>query len=105
MFIQTEQTPNPATLKFLPGRDVLLRSRLEALFRVAGLEPPPARIEADSISFIAACMSASEGDTCHDCEVAIWLKASMSFSHGNAPPNIRRSSMLSGSSPPHGRFV
>jgi Fe-S cluster biogenesis protein NfuA len=23
MFIQTEQTPNPATLKFLPGRDVL----------------------------------------------------------------------------------
>ena len=23
MFIETEQTPNPATLKFLPGRDVL----------------------------------------------------------------------------------
>lgn len=23
MFIQTETTPNPATLKFLPGRDVL----------------------------------------------------------------------------------
>ena len=23
MFIQTEQTPNPATLKFLPGREVL----------------------------------------------------------------------------------
>jgi len=23
MFIQTEQTPNPSTLKFLPGRDVL----------------------------------------------------------------------------------
>lgn len=22
MFIQTEETPNPATLKFLPGRDV-----------------------------------------------------------------------------------
>ncbi|MEC7303989.1 MAG: NifU family protein, partial [Pseudomonadota bacterium] len=22
MFIQTEQTPNPATLKFLPGRSV-----------------------------------------------------------------------------------
>ena len=22
MFIQTEDTPNPATLKFLPGRDV-----------------------------------------------------------------------------------
>lgn len=24
MFIQTEETPNPATLKFLPGRDVLV---------------------------------------------------------------------------------
>ena len=23
MFIQTEATPNPATLKFLPGQDVL----------------------------------------------------------------------------------
>jgi Fe-S cluster biogenesis protein NfuA len=25
MFIQTEQTPNPATLKFLPGREVVTR--------------------------------------------------------------------------------
>ena len=25
MFIQTEQTPNPATLKFLPGREVMVR--------------------------------------------------------------------------------
>ena len=25
MFIQTEKTPNPATLKFLPGRTVLLK--------------------------------------------------------------------------------
>ena len=23
MFIQTEETPNPSTLKFLPGREVL----------------------------------------------------------------------------------
>ena len=23
MFIQTESTPNPATLKFLPGREVM----------------------------------------------------------------------------------
>lgn len=36
MFIQTESTPNPATLKFLPGREVLpygtldLRSRADA---------------------------------------------------------------------------
>jgi len=44
----------------LPGRDVLLRSRLEALFRVAGLEPPPAKIESDSITFIAAVLRNSD---------------------------------------------
>jgi DNA-binding transcriptional LysR family regulator len=44
----------------LPGRDVLLRSRLEALFRVAGIEPPPAKIESDSISFIAAVLHDSD---------------------------------------------
>lgn len=32
MFIQTEATPNPATLKFLPGRDVLGEGTME--FRV-----------------------------------------------------------------------
>ena len=30
MFIQTEATPNPATLKFLPGRVVLSDSTFEA---------------------------------------------------------------------------
>ncbi|MFK8253601.1 NifU family protein [Ancylobacter terrae] len=30
MFIQTEATPNPATLKFLPGRTVLAQGTLEA---------------------------------------------------------------------------
>ena len=29
MFIQTETTPNPATLKFLPGRTVLATGTLE----------------------------------------------------------------------------
>jgi Fe-S cluster biogenesis protein NfuA len=52
MFIQTEATPNPATLKFLPGRDVLVgeprdfRDRdgavasplAQALFEVPGVE-------------------------------------------------------------------
>ena len=52
MFIQTEATPNPATLKFLPGRDVLVgeprdfREResaaisplAAALFEVPGVE-------------------------------------------------------------------
>jgi Fe-S cluster biogenesis protein NfuA len=29
MFIQTEETPNPATMKFLPGQDVLPQGTLE----------------------------------------------------------------------------
>ncbi len=29
MFIQTEPTPNPATLKFLPGRAVLAHGTLD----------------------------------------------------------------------------
>ncbi|MBO0712778.1 MAG: NifU N-terminal domain-containing protein, partial [Acetobacteraceae bacterium] len=29
MFIQTETTPNPATLKFLPGRTVLVEGTLD----------------------------------------------------------------------------
>jgi DNA-binding transcriptional LysR family regulator len=44
----------------LPGRDVLSRARLDALFRVAGLDPPHARIESDSISFIAAALHDSD---------------------------------------------
>ena len=46
----------------LPGRDVLyLRSRLEALFRVAGLEPPPAKIEDElrSPSSLQFCATAT----------------------------------------------
>lgn len=58
--LRTKRRSQPSsTLAYpwvLPGRDVLLRSRLEALFRVAGLEPPPAKIESDSISFIAAVL-------------------------------------------------
>ncbi len=30
MFIQTEATPNPATLKFLPGRPVMAEGTFEA---------------------------------------------------------------------------
>ena len=42
MFIQTEATPNPATLKFIPGRDVLadgtadFRSKSDAAEFAAG---------------------------------------------------------------------
>ena len=29
MFIQTEETPNPATLKFLPGKTIISKGTLE----------------------------------------------------------------------------
>lgn len=44
----------------LPSRSVLSRRRLEALFRVAGLEPPDPNIEADSIPFIAGVLRNSD---------------------------------------------
>ncbi|MDE2029781.1 MAG: NifU family protein [Alphaproteobacteria bacterium] len=31
MFIQTEETPNPATMKFLPGREVMVDGTLDAV--------------------------------------------------------------------------
>lgn len=40
MFIQTETTPNPATLKFLPGRVVMLEGTFEARDE-AGAVPSP----------------------------------------------------------------
>ena len=39
MFIQTEATPNPATLKFIPGRTVLDTDTIE----FSTSTPPPAR--------------------------------------------------------------
>jgi len=43
MFIQTEVTPNPATLKFLPGRSVLSSGTLEIRERDAAERSPLAR--------------------------------------------------------------
>ncbi|HWM83037.1 MAG TPA: NifU family protein [Pseudolabrys sp.] len=40
MFIQTEATPNPATLKFLPGRDVLAGGALDMPSREAAAQSP-----------------------------------------------------------------
>jgi Fe-S cluster biogenesis protein NfuA len=40
MFIQTEVTPNPATLKFLPGKDVLGTGTLEMRDRDAAAQSP-----------------------------------------------------------------
>ena len=38
MFIQTEQTPNPSTLKFLPGRVVMEKGTMD--FASADTAPP-----------------------------------------------------------------
>jgi Fe-S cluster biogenesis protein NfuA len=43
MFIQTEQTPNPATLKFLPGRDVLGRGTADFPTPEAAVRSPLAQ--------------------------------------------------------------
>jgi hypothetical protein len=40
MFIQTEQTPNPATLKFLPGRQVMSSGTANFTRRTAGRRSP-----------------------------------------------------------------
>src|SRR3954465_14733625 len=40
MFIQTEATPNPATLKFLPGRTVLATGTLEMRDRGEAAQSP-----------------------------------------------------------------
>ena len=45
MFIQTEQTPNPATLKFLPGREVLGHGTADFLdYETAGRSPLATRL-------------------------------------------------------------
>ena len=41
MFIQTEATPNPATLKFLPGRVVMPEGTFEARDSRAGANVSP----------------------------------------------------------------
>jgi Fe-S cluster biogenesis protein NfuA len=40
MFIQTEPTPNPATLKFLPGRSVLAHGTLEMRDKATAAQSP-----------------------------------------------------------------
>src|ERR1043166_2244981 len=40
MFIQTEATPNPATLKFLPGRPVLESGTLDMRSKEAAAQSP-----------------------------------------------------------------
>src|SRR5260370_1515543 len=52
MFIQTEPTPNPATLKFLPGRSVLTHGTLEMRDKAAAHQSPLAErlFEVDGVT-------------------------------------------------------
>jgi len=52
MFIQTEPTPNPATLKFLPGRAVLASGTLDMRDKAAAAQSPLAErlFEIDGVS-------------------------------------------------------
>ena len=52
MFIQTEATPNPATLKFLPGRTVLATGTLEMRDKTEAAQSPLAErlFEIDGVS-------------------------------------------------------
>jgi Fe-S cluster biogenesis protein NfuA len=67
MFIQTEATPNPATLKFLPGRPVLAQGTLEFLDPGATKESPLAArlFEVDGVTGVflgSDFISVTKGD-------------------------------------------
>ena len=67
MFIQTEATPNPATLKFLPGRPVLAQGTLEFLEPEATKDSPLAArlFEIDGVTGVflgSDFISVSKGD-------------------------------------------
>ena len=58
MFIQTEATPNPATLKFLPGRTVMPEGTVD--FRAADeAKNSPLAQRLFDVDGVAACSSAA----------------------------------------------
>ena len=57
MFIQTEATPNPATLKFLPGRPVLESGTLDMSTPEAAVQSPLAARKEKSTVPDARCRS------------------------------------------------
>ena len=59
MFIQTEATPNPATLKFLPGRAVLERGTLDMPSKEAATQSP---IPPRELNGAAPCESQLDND-------------------------------------------
>ena len=69
MFIQTEETPNPATLKFLPGRVVMERGTADfdaadrAAALAAGGKPVPGRGHRAGVSSAATSSPSPRSDT------------------------------------------
>lgn len=53
MFIQTETTPNPATLKFLPGRDVMAQGRTANFTDPAAADVSPLAVRLFKLSGVA----------------------------------------------------
>lgn len=54
MFIQTETTPNPATLKFLPGKDVMGEKGTAFYTDVEAAKPSPLAVELFGIEDVSA---------------------------------------------------
>jgi len=71
MFIQTEQTPNPASLKFLPGCEVMVRGTAE--FKSAeAAHPSPLAEQLFKISGVAGIFLSGDFITVTKTEDASW---------------------------------
>jgi Fe-S cluster biogenesis protein NfuA len=60
MFIQTENTPNPATLKFLPGRDVLGKGARDFRDRAAAEKASPLAARLFAVEGVAGVFLGSD---------------------------------------------
>lgn len=71
MFIQTEQTPNPASLKFLPGCEVMLKGTAE-FSSLAGASTSPLATRLFKIDGVAGIFLGSDFITVTKNENAAW---------------------------------
>lgn len=71
MFIQTEQTPNPASLKFLPGCEVMVQGTAE-FTSAAAADPSPLAARLFLIDGVAGVFLGSDFVTITKTESATW---------------------------------